>query len=450
MARALEAAHNKGVVHRDLKPDNVFLVDRDGRRDFVKIVDFGIARVLPIPGDAKVARLTRVGTVFGTPEYMAPRTSGRSRRHRPQSRYLRSRYHHVRDALRQGASQRDSTVRTLAMQMLDRVTPLSQLPLTSGVDRAVDNVVMKALEKKRDDRWQDMGLMLRAILQLSDDADTIQGAGKLPASVATLVDAPPTEVEAVPAGSVPEDHTETAEHLPSRSGLTAAPTEIYQVLTPKGEPAFVRRSRRPSMDDLIDEDPNPEPERGSKAWIVAAALAVAAAATIVIVLFAGGDRSGGGGDDSGSATSGSALATGPSNDASFNDTARVELPSDAGPGELAGSGKHPVAVKPFPNGHSAKRDRDAGLTAFGRDIEVEVITRPDGGTLWNGRDYAGAGGVVISRPHGTKLKLRCSKAGFKNGYVDVHFVGSSELVVCRMGKKTKCVKDLKNPFAKCP
>ena len=69
IARALGAAHQKGIVHRDLKPENIFLVNRDGRRDFVKIVDFGIAKVTPVEGQqADGPRLTRAGAVFGTPE----------------------------------------------------------------------------------------------------------------------------------------------------------------------------------------------------------------------------------------------------------------------------------------------------------------------------------------------------------------------------------------------
>ena len=64
MALALAAAHDAGVIHRDLKPDNVILTDRDE----VKIVDFGIAQV---DGPA-ATRLTRAGAVLGTPAYMAP------------------------------------------------------------------------------------------------------------------------------------------------------------------------------------------------------------------------------------------------------------------------------------------------------------------------------------------------------------------------------------------
>jgi serine/threonine protein kinase len=68
ICRALEAAHAAGVIHRDLKPENIFLVAREGRADFVKVLDFGIAR--SIGQDS--SRLTNPGIAMGTPEYMAP------------------------------------------------------------------------------------------------------------------------------------------------------------------------------------------------------------------------------------------------------------------------------------------------------------------------------------------------------------------------------------------
>ena len=65
---ALQCAHDRGVVHRDLKPENVFLVHRRGKAHFVKIVDFGIAKLR----DARRSTTTAAGYLVGTPEYMAP------------------------------------------------------------------------------------------------------------------------------------------------------------------------------------------------------------------------------------------------------------------------------------------------------------------------------------------------------------------------------------------
>jgi serine/threonine-protein kinase len=67
----LHAAHEAGIVHRDLKPDNVFVLkERAGKRDFVKILDFGISKFDPVDGDA--GHQTRTGVVMGTPYYMSP------------------------------------------------------------------------------------------------------------------------------------------------------------------------------------------------------------------------------------------------------------------------------------------------------------------------------------------------------------------------------------------
>ena len=82
---SLEEAHRQGMVHRDLKPENIMLVERSGTPDFVKVLDFGIAKVLgvgeqpllqedhePEPEQGEDGPLTHFGAVFGSPGYMSP------------------------------------------------------------------------------------------------------------------------------------------------------------------------------------------------------------------------------------------------------------------------------------------------------------------------------------------------------------------------------------------
>src|SRR5262245_57292356 len=70
VGRALAAAHESCIVHRDLKPDNIFLVKRGEDPDFVKVLDFGIAKLMQ--GDPQQAYKTQTGAIMGTPYYMSP------------------------------------------------------------------------------------------------------------------------------------------------------------------------------------------------------------------------------------------------------------------------------------------------------------------------------------------------------------------------------------------
>ncbi len=69
VCRALEAAHARGIVHRDVKPQNVMLLRRQGQADFVKVLDFGISKVMQGPPGSG---LTEAGAILGTANYMAP------------------------------------------------------------------------------------------------------------------------------------------------------------------------------------------------------------------------------------------------------------------------------------------------------------------------------------------------------------------------------------------
>jgi len=145
MADALAAAHAAGIIHRDLKPENVVLIDKHGDRDFVKILDFGLAKLT----EGKGGPLTRAGVVLGTPQYMSPEQC-ESRTVDP-----RSDIYALGVLLYQmvgGAVPFDG--QTMAEILVKHVN--HPPPPLRGVPPAVEKIVLRCLEKSPADRFPSM------------------------------------------------------------------------------------------------------------------------------------------------------------------------------------------------------------------------------------------------------------------------------------------------------
>ena len=160
IAKALRAAHEHGIIHRDMKPENVFLIQREGRPDFVKVLDFGIAKVVNV--DDGGPRLTQAGMIFGTPEYMSPeQAQGQTPDHRVDVYALGCVMYHMLTG--EVPFHADNFMGILTKHMLETVVPPRQRKPHLNIPADVEAVCLRALEKERDKRWQDMDAFYRAL-----------------------------------------------------------------------------------------------------------------------------------------------------------------------------------------------------------------------------------------------------------------------------------------------
>ena len=158
IASALGRAHAIGIVHRDLKPENIMLVTRDGETDFVKILDFGIAKV-PIgefasepkgPGQA----LTQLGMVYGTPEYMAPEQAlGQPVDSRADLYSLGVILFEMLTSAR--PYEHESKVTLLGMHVTAPIPRMRDRAPQASIPPALDGIVTRLLAKERADRFGD-------------------------------------------------------------------------------------------------------------------------------------------------------------------------------------------------------------------------------------------------------------------------------------------------------
>jgi serine/threonine-protein kinase len=201
--KALAAAHTKGIVHRDMKPENIFLTSREDQPDFVKIVDFGIAKMSDIETDGAPGRkLTKTGMIFGTPEYMSPeQAAGKPLDHRVDVyalgvilfEMLTGRVPFVGDTF----------MGILTQHMFEEIPMLRSVNPNVQCSEELELVILKALSKDPDQRFADMPFLAKAIAGAMDlpgafSVDTMVGWGepmKIRSSVSLGESVPTVEVD---------------------------------------------------------------------------------------------------------------------------------------------------------------------------------------------------------------------------------------------------------------
>ncbi len=260
----LAASHAKGIIHRDLKPDNLFLLKRGGDENFVKILDFGIAK---LTATASTNAKTRTGTLIGTPAYMSPeQCAGRGNIDARSDVYALGivMYEMLTGHVPfKGEGFGDIVVAHLT----EAAKPPSAL--RPDVPPELDAIVMKAIEKEVDGRFQSMEEFGVA---LSDPAAFARSPGAV-AYFGAVAAAPTTSVPAI----------NDAPSGPTVAPVASAPDAATIIAT--------KKKADTTLSGAASESAVREPARGGTrraAVIGAGAVAVVAAAGVVAFLKLGG------------------------------------------------------------------------------------------------------------------------------------------------------------------
>jgi serine/threonine-protein kinase len=161
ICRALAAAHDAGIIHRDMKPENCYRIARGSNEDFIKVLDFGIAKVTS-EDEGEGKGLTRTGMIFGTPEYMSPeQAQGAKPDHRVDVYAVGVILYELLTG--EVPFSADTFMGILTKHMFEVPRAPSSLVPQADIPLEVENIILKAMQKDRELRFANMREMAEAI-----------------------------------------------------------------------------------------------------------------------------------------------------------------------------------------------------------------------------------------------------------------------------------------------
>jgi serine/threonine protein kinase len=228
---ALHEAHELGIVHRDLKPDNIMLTNFRGVDEFVKVLDFGIAKVTE-PASANQAKLTQHGVVYGTPEYLSPEQA--------QAKELdgRSDLYSLGIILYEMVTgvvpfQSSTAVAVLAAHVYDEPTAPSAVAAHT-ISPRMERIIQKALAKKPEDRYQ---TAMKFLSELEDLEQEIVGES---ATKTTILDASQLSLVLEVSRAAQQRQAAAAHAAAPLSAPTAGPPAAAQLAQAPPPPQIIR------------------------------------------------------------------------------------------------------------------------------------------------------------------------------------------------------------------
>jgi len=169
VAASLSEAHRNGIVHRDMKPENVFIESRDGE-DHVKVLDFGIAKV--VSDERQVPALTAVGQTLGTLEFMSPeQLRGQKLDGRSDLYALGMMSYEMLTGILPFASAK-SPIDIINFHMRSEPPPPSKLSDKVTIPAPVDAIILKMVAKDKDKRFADANALREEIARTQRSLDS--------------------------------------------------------------------------------------------------------------------------------------------------------------------------------------------------------------------------------------------------------------------------------------